>query len=235
MRPLFWAETAALAFVAALLTLPALAQETAPLAGRPIAKPVWLTEPPRADMSFAFFARDYRSHVELRCTVAGEALSACQAVEPTPPEFLAAAAAAAHAARIGPQDTDGQATDGREVTVSIFFPPMPIPFSVGPPPAPPTPAIMTAPTWLAQPTAQDFSRYYPPRAFDEGVSGSATVDCLVDGAGLLACTVVSEEPEGYGFGEAALRISRHFRVAPETRDGRSTVGARIRRTIRFAI
>jgi TonB family protein len=232
MRPLFWAETAAFALVAALLSYPALAQETAPLPGGPIAKPVWLTEPPRADMSFAFFAREYRSHVDLRCTVAGEALSACQAVEPTPQEFLAAAAAAAQAARIAPQDTDGLATDGREVTVSIFFPPMPIPVSAGPPPAPPT---MTAPTWLAQPTAQEFSRYYPPRAFNEGVSGSATVDCLVDGAGLLACTVVSEEPEGYGFGEAALRISRHFRVATETRDGRSTVGARIRRTIRFAI
>jgi protein TonB len=109
----------------------------------------------------------------------------------------------------------------------------PLPVAVDPPPAPPTPAIVVNLTWLEQPTAQDFARYYPDRAKYEGVDGRATLDCLVNADGRLSCTIVSEEPEGWGFGEATLRIARHFRIAPTTRDGTPTVGGRIRRTIRW--
>jgi periplasmic protein TonB len=111
----------------------------------------------------------------------------------------------------------------------------PIPVAIDPPPALPTPRVVVDMVWLEQPTAQDFARYYPDRAKYEGVSGRATMECLVNADGRLSCTIVSEEPEGWGFGEATLRIARHFRLAPETRSGIPTAGGRLRRTIRWVM
>lgn len=113
--------------------------------------------------------------------------------------------------------------------------PTPIPVAVDPPPAPPTPSVITNPVWLEQPDARDFARYYPDRATERDMEGRATIECIVGADGRLSCTVVSEDPPGYGFGEATLRAARHFRIAPATRDGVPTSGARIRRTIRWQL
>jgi protein TonB len=113
--------------------------------------------------------------------------------------------------------------------------PTPIPVAVDPPPSPPTPSVLTGVTWLEQPDARDYARYYPERAQEREVEGSATVECLVDAGGRLSCTITREDPPGYGFGEATLRVSRHFRVAAATRDGAATSGGRIRRTIRWVL
>ncbi len=104
-----------------------------------------------------------------------------------------------------------------------------------PPIAPPTPARLTNPVWLERPNAADFSRYYPPRALDREQGALVRLSCLVDADGRIACTVASEDPPGWGFGEAALRISRHFRMAPATRDGEPTSGGRIEVPIRFSV
>lgn len=109
------------------------------------------------------------------------------------------------------------------------------PIAVDPPPAPPTPAIMTDVVWLERPNARDFARYYPEAAYQANVSGRAVLDCIVTADGRIACTVASEEPAGYGFGEAALRISTHFRMALQTRDGRPTRSGRVRLPIRFVL
>jgi len=111
--------------------------------------------------------------------------------------------------------------------------PTPLPVAVDPPPAPPTPAVLTGVRWLQQPNGNDYARYFPSRALERGQEGSVTVDCLVDGNGRISCTVVNEDPPGWGFGEATLRIARQFQVAPQTADGRATSGGRIRRTIRW--
>jgi protein TonB len=47
--------------------------------------------------------------------------------------------------------------------------------------------------------------------------------------------VISEDPTGWGFGEAALRISRNFRAAAQTNDGRPTSGGRTRVPISFRL
>lgn len=104
-----------------------------------------------------------------------------------------------------------------------------------PPPAPPTPNVLTNVIWIEQPEARDFARYYPARAEAADMSGSATLDCLVSATGSLSCTVVSEEPAGFGFGEASLRISQHFRAGPTTRDGVATAEGRVRRVIRWRL
>jgi|CXWL01.1.fsa_nt_gi protein TonB len=110
--------------------------------------------------------------------------------------------------------------------------PTPIPLAIDPPPAPPSP-VLTGYTWLQQPNGDDYARYYPDRAEQREQGGTATISCLVGGDGRIACTVVSEDPPGWGFGEASLRVSRHFRVAPQTRDGTPTSGGRFTRTIRW--
>lgn len=113
--------------------------------------------------------------------------------------------------------------------------PTPIPVAVDPPPAPPTPAVLTGMVWLQRPSSQDFNRYYPQRALDREQEGRVMLDCLVDASGRISCTVASEEPSGWGFGEAALRISRNFRAAAQTSDGRPTSGGRTRVPITFRL
>lgn len=113
--------------------------------------------------------------------------------------------------------------------------PTPIPVAVDPPPAPPTPSVITNAVFTEQPDARDFARYYPERAQERGQEGRATVECIVGADGRLNCTITNEDPPGWGFGEATLRVSRHFRVAPATRDGSPTSGGRIRRTIRWVL
>jgi protein TonB len=100
---------------------------------------------------------------------------------------------------------------------------------------PPTdigPATITDPRWLAVP--RDLTRYYPRRAIQMNIEGSATLDCLVDTGGRLACAVVAETPSSWGFGQAALAISRDYRMAPALRDGRPVAG-RYRMRVPFQI
>lgn len=113
--------------------------------------------------------------------------------------------------------------------------PTPIPVAVDPPPAPPTPSIITNPQWLERPSGRDFERYYPPRALERGQEGRVNLACVVAADGRISCTVTSESPEGWGFGEAAIRISRHFRMSPQTRDGVATSGGRVNVPIRFNV
>lgn len=78
--------------------------------------------------------------------------------------------------------------------------------------------------WVRAPNARDFARYFPDRAIDAGVSGSVTLDCIIGGGGRLACSVSGESPDGYGFGRAAINISRQLRVDTRLNDGSSAAG-----------
>jgi protein TonB len=95
------------------------------------------------------------------------------------------------------------------------------------PPAPPSSYITDA-TFLDRPSGRDFERYFPPRALERGVSARVVLDCTVAADGRVGCNVASEEPAGWGFGEASLRAARHFRVAPATSNGQATSGGRLR-------
>jgi len=89
-------------------------------------------------------------------------------------------------------------------------------------PAPPHPI------WTALPSARDLERFYPARARRRGITGSATIRCSVDeNGGLVDCRVMSEEPLGWRLGEAALGLSRKFRLAPRTTDGESVAGGTV--------
>lgn len=61
------------------------------------------------------------------------------------------------------------------------------------------------------------------------VGGRAIIVCKVKTNGTLEdCRVDSESPEGMGFGQAALRVSKLFKMKPTQKDGTPVEGRTIR-------
>lgn len=82
---------------------------------------------------------------------------------------------------------------------------------------PPRPAVMGPyrPDWMEKPSADDLSDFYPAHAARHAISGKATIVCKVRPDGLLSdCVVEQESPPGEHFGEAALKLSKKFRMIP---------------------
>ena len=97
-------------------------------------------------------------------------------------------------------------------------------------------ATITNPDWLRKPTGDDVAQYYPPRAMDLGKEGKATIKCTVSAKGTVEnCSVLSEEPDGLGFGGAALRMSKLFKMKPKTSDGQAVEGAEVTIPIAFKL
>jgi len=66
--------------------------------------------------------------------------------------------------------------------------------------------------------------------------GYADLRCTVSITGTMTnCSVPAENPKGYGFGAAALKMSSIFKVKPRTSDGRSVQGSTWTTRIRFRL
>lgn len=103
-------------------------------------------------------------------------------------------------------------------------------------PTPPTPTVIRNPQWVRQPSAAQMERAYPRGALTDGTSGRAVLSCRMTGTGAVSgCTVVSETPAGEGFGNAALSLSRYFRLSPRTVDGQAVEGARVTIPLTFNV
>lgn len=164
---------------------------------------------------------------------------------------LAAAVLLAVAAlRYAPLQLEPQAP--RVVLSEIARPPQPQPPRAQPPaspreseppettpaptPAPESPAIIepiviTDPVWLERPRNPE--RFYPREAFMQDIAGEVVLDCDVGLNGRLDCAIVSETPEGRGFGDAALRIAGAHIMRPPTRNG-APAPARYRMVVPFS-
>jgi len=102
--------------------------------------------------------------------------------------------------------------------------------------SPPAPKTISDPTWLSRPDAAQVSRAYPPDAERRGLGGGVTLNCGVSAAGsVTGCEVTDESPIGWGFGKAALALSRYFRMKPRIEDGQVVGGARVRIPIQFRL
>jgi len=96
------------------------------------------------------------------------------------------------------------------------------------------PSVITRPNWLRKPTAAQMERHFPKPALQAEIGGKASIRCAVTLEGALTgCGLVSETPGGYGFGDAAIKLSRYFVMSPKTVDGRPVAGAEVTIPITF--
>jgi len=94
--------------------------------------------------------------------------------------------------------------------------------------------VVRGPTWERRPTAEEIAQFYPEAASEAGQGGRVTLRCRVTREGaLVACEIAAEDPPGLGFGEAALRMTRLFRMTPKIVDGQAVDGAPISVPIAF--
>ena len=105
------------------------------------------------------------------------------------------------------------------------------PVTIPLPPPPPRPPEISNVTWQRQPAPE-----FPDRAASRGIeSGTVQLVCNVSPNGAATnCSIVSEDPSGAGFGQAALRSMSRARFSPRTVDGVAE-GGRARFTIRFRL
>lgn len=89
--------------------------------------------------------------------------------------------------------------------------------------------------WTRFPDAEALTTYYPPRAMDDEVEGTATVQCTVlDTAGRVSCVAISEKPGGYGFGAATARMVQD-KGRVDTSQGNVQVGSMLRQTVTWKL
>jgi hypothetical protein len=131
-------------------------------------------------------------------------------------------------ARIEENDAGGRPTEGHELFVIEEFPPPREQAATGtfPPEAP-----QSGVYWLERPTTA--VQYMPRAAARQHVSGAVSLECLVTSDSRVLCTVISETPLHYGFGDAAMLMAHNFKLGAQLPDGRPTIGGRVRVNLNF--
>ena len=166
----------------------------------------------------------------LRCQVAqGGELEACTVLEnlPSDPEVERQVLENLKGIRTRTWTQEGHSTVGSTVELNVatgpYTPPWLVAAALVPPVVAPGVIDYRPNTPLRTPNGEDMARYYPDRAQRMEVGGTARMSCAIGARGALeSCQVLSESPPEYGFGDAALKVSRLFRYSPESIDGTTT-------------
>ena len=97
-------------------------------------------------------------------------------------------------------------------------------------------ALITRPDWISRPSAAQMSRAFPQHALNDEIGGAVKLQCQVlTGGNLANCSVTDETPVDMGFGHAAMRLTRHFKLSPRTVNGQAVDGAAVVFTVRFGV
>lgn len=101
---------------------------------------------------------------------------------------------------------------------------------------PPPGGLIARPDWVRKPSAVAIERAFPEAALKAQETGWAVIECTIkpDG-GMEACIVTAEQPQGLGFGDAALALGRMYKVKPFAEDGQSFAGRKVRAVIDFTL
>ena len=75
--------------------------------------------------------------------------------------------------------------------------------------------------WIQKPDDATMAPFWPRYARRMAISGTVRLACIVPRPGpVRRCWTIDERPRGIGFGQAALAMSRHFRIRPVATDAR---------------
>jgi TonB family protein len=194
---------------------------------------VWQSAPSVAQVAAAYppqaRAAKIAGQVVLNCAIhEGFSLANCAVAAETPHGYGFDRAAKALAADfVAPSvDSGGVSTKGDRTQLTIAFTPGVL--------DPHQPAI-GKPWWQRVPRALDLASSFPTQAIAAHVTeGRVTIACDVVSDGKLDhCGIVKEQPEGLGFGAAALSLSSQFQMSLWTDEGQPTIGGRINVPIRY--
>jgi protein TonB len=98
------------------------------------------------------------------------------------------------------------------------------------------PKVILNPDWISKPSGAQLADAYPNRALELGRTGLVTLTCTVGVDGQVRdCKVAEETPKDFGFGPAALKLSRWFRIRPQTENGQAVDGALVRVPLQFGV
>jgi TonB family protein len=194
----------------------------------------WERTPTAEDLAQAFPAqavgRFSYGHVVLRCRVATDrTLDQCDEVseDPAGRGFSKAARTLGKKFRVL-DGADALKVDGLHVDVAFDF---------RDPSKPREPAQLYDAQWLRGPSPDAVAQQFPAAAIKLGLrTGVGTVECVVLHTGVLdQCVAVAEDPDGMGFGKAAVAISKEFAMNPWTKQGFPVDGAHVRLPIRLTL
>lgn len=95
--------------------------------------------------------------------------------------------------------------------------------------------VYTRLPWTKAPTAAEVLAAYPAKAREAKIGGTAVLDCRIDkDGGLSACRTLKEEPDRYGFGQAAKSLGDRFQGPTVNSQGASMAGDHVHLQIGFA-
>ncbi len=191
----------------------------------------WRTAPTYADLLAAYPAKAREAQasgaVTLDCRIEKSGgLSGCRKLHEEPERLGFADAARALAPRFSTPllDSQGQSIAGSRVHLRISFDAKML-----------STPLIGKPKWVGLPKVNDMSAVIPAAARQAGVYKARIVlECgvVADGA-VDQCQVVSQDPGGLGYGDAAVALSKFFRLAVWTEEGLPVVGGRVRIPLRF--